>query len=111
MNERPDDGPCLCPNDLQLGWATPRVPSGHFRQAGNPKHRYQFVQRIIVAFWKKCTRYFFPSLIVRQKWHTARRNESVRNVVLIQDENQVRGNQQLGIVSGTFPEDRRRKGS
>ena len=101
----PEDGSYLCPNDLLLGRATPRVPSGPFRQTSNPKHRYEFVQRIIDAFWKKWTRDFFPSLIVRQKWHTARRNVLVGDVVLIQDTNQVRGNRKLGIVSRADPGD------
>ena len=97
----PEDGSYLSPNDLLLGRTLPRVPSGPFKQTSNPKHRYEFVQRIIDAFWKKWTRDFFPSLIVRQKWHTARRNVLVGDVVLIQDANQVRGNWKLGIVSRT----------
>ena len=91
----------LCLNDLLLGRTLPRVPSGPFKQTSNPKHRYEFVQRIIDAFWRKWTRDFFPSLIVSQRWHTARRNVLVGDVVLIQDANQVRGNWKLGIVSGT----------
>lgn len=101
----PDDGTYLCPNDLLLGRATPWVPSGPFRQASNPKHRYEFVQRIVDAFWKKWIRDFFPSLIVQQKWHTARRNVMVGDVVLMQDANQVRGNSRLGIVSRVDPGD------
>ena len=101
----PEDGSYLCPNDLLLGRVPRRVPSGPFKQTSNPKHRYEFVQRIIDVFWRKWTRDFFPSLIVRQKWHTARRNVLVGDVVLIQDANQVRGNWKLGIVSRTDPGD------
>lgn len=79
VNERPigrhptmlEDGSYLSPNDLLLGRASPRVPSGPFKQTSNPKHCYEFVQRIIDAFWRRWTRDFFPSLIVRQKWNTA----------------------------------------
>ena len=46
----PEDGSCLCPNDLLLGRTLPRVPSVPFKQTSNPKHRYEFVQRIIDAF-------------------------------------------------------------
>ena len=94
----PEDGFYLCPNDLQLERASPRVRSGPFKQKSNPKHRYEFIQRITDAFWRKWTRDFFPSLIVRQKWHTARHNILVGDVVLILDANQVRGNWKLGIV-------------
>ena len=101
----PEDGSYLCPNDLLLGRVPPRVPSGPFKQTSNPKHRYEFVQRIIDVFWRKWTRDFFPSFIVRQKWHTARRNVLVGDVVLIQDAIQDRGNWKLGIVSRTDPGD------
>ena len=55
MNERPigrhptslEDGTNQCPNDLLLGRSTPRVPKGPFRETSNPKHRYEFVQRVI----------------------------------------------------------------
>lgn len=40
----PDDGTYLCPNDLLLGRATSRVPSGPFRDALNPRQRVEFVQ-------------------------------------------------------------------
>ena len=101
----PEDGSYLCPNNLLLGRASPRVPSGLFRQTNKPKHRYEFVQRIIDVFWRKRTRDLFLSLIVRQNWHTARRNVLLGDVVLIQDANQVRGNWKLGIVSQTDPGD------
>ena len=99
----PEDGTYLCPNDLLLGRSTARVPSGPFRETSNPRNRYEFVQRIVDAFWKKSTRDFFPSLIVQQKWHTAQRNVMVGDVVLIQDPNQVRGNWRLGIISQVDP--------
>ena len=110
VNERPigrhptsqEDGTYLCPNDLLLGRSTPRVPRCPFRETSNPKHRYEFVQRVVDAFW---TRDFFLSLIVQQKWHTARRNVMVGDVVLIQDSNQVRGNWKLGTVLEAYQGD------
>ena len=57
----PEDGTYLCPNDLLLGRSTPRVPSGPFKLTSNPKHRYEFVQRIVDGFWRKWSRDFFPS--------------------------------------------------
>ena len=65
----------------------------------NRHDRYRFVQKIISAFWAKWTRDFFPSLTVWPKWHTARRNVKVGDVVVIQDSNQIRGKWKLGIVS------------
>ncbi|XP_078384539.1 uncharacterized protein LOC144666962 [Oculina patagonica] len=79
VNERPigrhptttDDGAYLCPNDLLLERSTPRVPSGPFRESAHPRHRFESVQNIVNGFWKRWTRDFFPSLLVRQKWHTS----------------------------------------
>ena len=88
----PEDGTFLCPNDLLLGRSTPRVPSGSFGLTSNPNHRYEFAQRVVDGFWRKWSRDFFPSLIVRQKWHTARRNVKVGDVVLIQHSNHAIGN-------------------
>ena len=42
-------------------------------------------------------------MLVRQKWHTERRNFQEGDVVLIQDSNLVRGNCKLGQVSKMFP--------
>ena len=101
----PDDGSYLCPNDLLLGRATSRIPSGPFERTDNPRHRCEFIQGIIDNFWRRWTRDFFPSLIIRQKWHTATRNLRVGDVVLIQDSNQIRGQWKLGKVSEVFPGD------
>ena len=99
----PDDGTYLCPNDLLLGRATSRIPSGPFRETANPNHRHEFVQKIIDAFWKKWIRDHFPSFIVQRKWHTAQRDLMVGDVVLIQDSNQVRENWSLGKVAKAKP--------
>lgn len=61
----PDDGAYLCPNDLLLCRATPRVPSGPFDEKVNNR-RFTFVQTIS-TFWKKWTRDYFPSLLIRQR--------------------------------------------
>jgi len=48
----PNDGSYLCPNDLLLGRASLIVPQGPFRETNNPRHRVEFIQRIVDAFWK-----------------------------------------------------------
>ncbi|XP_068756918.1 uncharacterized protein [Montipora capricornis] len=99
----PDDGTYLCANDLLLGRATSRVPSGPFREPSNPRQRFEFVQNVVNYFWKKWTRDYFPSLLIQPKWHTAQRNLREGDVVLIQDTNQIRGQWKLGVVLKTFP--------
>jgi len=46
----PDDESYLCPNDLSLGRSTSRVPRGPFLQTDNPRHKYEFIQKV----WKIC---------------------------------------------------------
>ena len=42
---------------------------------------------------------YFPSLLERPKWHHARRNLSVGDVVVIYDKNLRRGHWKLGLVT------------
>ena len=98
----PEDGVYLSPNDLILGRSTSRIPSGPFDETLSPKKRFNLVQLITNGFWKKWMRDFFPTLIIRQKWHTSRRNLQVGDIVLIQDSKLVRGKWQLGKVIKVF---------
>ena len=100
----PEDGTYLCPNDLLLGRSTPRIPSGPFMDKASPRNRFEFIQQLTNYFWKKWTRDFFPSLIIRQKWHTAHRNVTKGDIVLLQDSNLVRGQWRLGKVSQVYPD-------
>ena len=61
--------------------------------------RFELVQLIATCFWKKMIRNYFPSLIVRQEWHTKHRNVAVGDIVMIQDANSIRGQWKLGRVS------------
>ena len=72
VNERPignqiEGETYLCPNDLLLGRASNRVPSGPFSENYNSRQRYLFVQSVVNSFWKRWTQDYFPSLLVRQK--------------------------------------------
>ena len=99
----PEDGAYLCPNNILLGRASARIPSGPFEGDANPRRRFYFVQGIINAFWNRWTRDFFPSLLIKQKWHTCKRDVKVGDIVLIQDSNQVRGKWKLGRVVTANP--------
>ena len=54
----PDDGAYICPNDMLLGRATSEVPQGPFKETSNPRHRVEFVQKIVESFWKRWHRTF-----------------------------------------------------
>ena len=98
----PEDGTYLCPNDLLLGRSGNAVPGGPFKECSNLK-RLTFIESLVDAFWKKWSRDYFSSLIIRPKWHTSKRSLKVDDVVLIHDSNSLRGSWKLGRVSALFP--------
>ena len=83
---------------MSLGRASSKIPAGIFSTSSKLAVRHHFVQRIISSFWKRWTTNYFPSLLVRQKWHTAKRNVKVGDIVLVQDSKQLQGKWKLGKV-------------
>ena len=92
----PHGGAYLCPNDMLLGRATPEAPQGTFKDTRNPRKRVEFVQRIVDSCWKRWTRYVFPTLVPRKKWHVENRNT-------VADMNAVRGKWAVGRVTKVYP--------
>lgn len=56
MPEYPDDETYKYQflNDILLGKATSTVRQGPFRHTLNPRHRFEFCQKIVDSFWKTC---------------------------------------------------------
>jgi hypothetical protein len=109
MNDRPigikpktelDAGQYLCPNDLIMGRCNNRaIPPNSVDHTVSNRVRYVFVQQALDSFWKRWQRDFFPTLIVRKKWHTECRNLCVGDVVLMKDNNALRGVWKMGCVT------------
>lgn len=110
VNERPigvknkniDDGNFLCPNNLILGRASIRVPSGPFTNNPSFRKRNLFIQKLADAFWKVWLRDYFPCLMIRQKWHIKKRQVCVGDVVIVKDANAIRGDWQIGQVEKVY---------
>ena len=88
----------LSPNSLYLGRCSDRIASGPFQSDGvfsdDPKKvtsRFQLVQVITSQFWRIWLRDYFPSLLIRQKWHVQRRNLRINDVCLLRDPDVFRG--------------------
>lgn len=88
----------LSPNDLLLGRATADVPQGPFKERASNAYRFDFLQQIVNAFWKRWIREVFPSMVVEPKWHVEQRNLKEGDVVLMQDANAVRGEWRKAVV-------------
>ena len=99
----PDDGSYLCPNDMLLGRASSTVPQGPFRHTKNPRHRVEFVQKIVDSFWTRWTRDVFPSLLPRKQWHAEKRNVRVDDFVIVQASSAIRGTWNVGRVVSVYP--------
>lgn len=99
----PDDGKYLCPNDMLLGRATSEVPQGPFNDTKNPRRRVEFVQKIVDSFWKRWSRDVLPALVTRKAWHTEKRNVEVDDLVVMADNNAIRGRWTVGRVIEVYP--------
>ena len=100
----PDDGAYLCPNDMLLGRASSTVPQGPFKDTRNPRHRVEFIQRIVDSFWKRWARDAFPTLIPRKRWHTERRNVRVGDVAVLADDSRaIKGKWTICRVIEVYP--------
>ncbi len=107
-NERPigikpgtdlDLGSYLCPNDLILGRTSIKVPSGTWTNTVDPKPRLKFIQNIVSNFWRRWQRDYFPTLVVRQKWHVSKRNVVPGDTVLLQDSDAVVGKWKVAQIA------------
>ena len=118
-NERPiglkpnldTDPEYLSPNSLFLGRCSDRICSGPFlgegvklEDARQLKTRFLLVQEITNNYWKIWMKLYFPSLLIRQKWHHTRRNLQVDDVCLLKDTNAVRGEWRLARVNNVYPD-------
>ena len=111
LNERPigtktsdpNEGSYLCPNDIILGRATPRILPTVWDDTCDARKRWVLVQQIVNTFWKKWQRDYFHTLLIRQKWHTSTRNVAVGDIVLVQDSSSLRGQWKLAQVITADP--------
>lgn len=96
INERPIG---IKPSfNLLLGRSSAHCPRGLFDINADHKMRLAFIHKVINSFRKKWQRDYFPTMIIRQKWHTVKRNVKVGDIVLVQDSNSVQGEWKLAQV-------------
>ena len=121
VNERPiglkpiigSDPEYLSPNSLQLGRCSDRISSGPFLSEAEYyedikpemlKSRFLLVQKLTEQFWANWQKFYFPTLIIRAKWHTARRNVRLGDICLLQDADAFRADWKLCVVNETYPD-------
>ena len=119
VNERPIglkpnekvDSSFLSPNSLLLGRSSERICSGPFMSRSQFStdsqsftNRFLLVQAITDQFWRNWHKLYYPSLVIRQKWHVERRNLQVGDVCVVRDSNALRGEWRLAKVTCCYPD-------
>lgn len=96
-------GSYLSPNDLLLGRTNDSAPMGHVDGNSSFSKSYKYANEIVNTFWKKWMRDFFPTLVIRAKWHSEKRNVRKDDIVLVKDSNAIRGSWKLAQVVTATP--------
>ena len=105
----------LSPNSLFLGRCSDRISQGPFQskdtymfegdRIAENQERFLLVQMITNQFWKTWLKLYFPTLLIRQKWHHEKRNFQIGDVCLLKDSVEFRGDWRLAKVSAVFPDE------
>jgi hypothetical protein len=90
----------LTPNHFLIGRLGGAVAT---EDLDNPVERWKKIHSIINKFWKQFLCEYIPLLSKRGKWHTAKENIQVGEVVLQLDPNTPRGQWKLAVVEEIFP--------
>ena len=60
--------------------------------------RYSLIEQVTRDFWKRWSSDVTPLKVIRQRWHETKRNLCPGDIVLIHDENPIKGNYKLAVV-------------
>ena len=69
---------------------------------GNPKFRYDYIERLVSEWWKLWLRHFVPNLQPRTKWVKLRQNIEIGDIVLVIDPDFKRGQWKMGKIIETY---------
>ena len=94
----------LTPNMLLLGRSTSRNPGGYERPTETSLHSLVIlVQDVVNTFWTHWTELYAPTLLSHSKWLFETTPLKKDDVVLVADQNTVRGDYRVAIVKEVHP--------
>ena len=95
---REDSVQFITPNCLLLGRASQGGDVRTFDFSDYPYKRLKEMQAQVNKFWRNWSQLAGPNLFVRNKWHTAKRNVAVGDIVWMADQNALRGQFRIARV-------------
>ena len=105
------DSEFLSPNSFLLGRNSgncskgPFMAKDRFEQTSKmDQDRFRLVQQIVSQFWDVWIKNYFPTLLVRRKWHFRQRNLRIGDICFLQDANEMRGDFRRCRVSAVYPD-------
>ena len=110
LNERPigfapgldNEINILTPNNLLLGRSVSTNPGG-YQSDTSLLSRVTAVREIVDAFWSSWTELYAPTLLRQSKWTHEERPLRRGDIVLVADQNTVRGEYRLAMVGDVHP--------
>ena len=94
----------LTPNHFLIGRSSSNLsPCITYESNVMPRQRWRQVQSMTEQFWNRWRKEYLPTLTSRNKWMTGSRNVQVGDLVMLLDQNMVRGRWSLGRISNVFP--------
>ena len=70
---------------------------------GNPRKRYNYVQRLVDEWWKLWLLHFIPNLQPRNKWYKTRENLEEGDIVLLIEKDVKRSQWNMGKIICVYP--------
>ena len=99
------DPMALTPNHfLILNCGPPHLP-GEFQGVDIYRRRWRHVQHLLDIFWKRWIKNYLPLLQKTTKWHNAKENLKVNDLVLITDDATPRGLWPMGVITNVKESD------
>ena len=98
----PDDGCYLSPNEMLLG----KSAGGSIVSANERNklgHRLSLVENVLNGFWKRWQMLYMYSMAHLKKWTKKHRYVQKGDVVLVEDNNALRGHWTIGRVKECYP--------
>lgn len=97
----------LTPNHIiTMKSSVPLPPPGNFlKEDLYARKRWRRVQFLAEQFWSRWRKEYLAGIMLRQKWHTPRRNIQIGDIVLLKEEDAHRNDWKLARVIDTHKND------